>query len=122
MKAVHIDKAIKMAQTFLQNEQNKRSEKAGEQVGSTRVSIYHWHENKKDKPQQNRIGPRVAEVSFFTPKGSGGAGSSLMQVDVPHGAAACLCAERLILAYTLGWTDEEIEEEQERLVYAVFGD
>lgn len=77
------------------------------------VNIYLWEDNFK-------LGPRVAEVSFFRPNGTGGgAGSSYMQVDLPYGAAACLCAERLIIAYHEGWNKEDLQDEEWRMAKAI---
>ena len=77
------------------------------------VSVYVWEDNFK-------YGPRVAEVSFFKSNGNGGgSGSSFMQVDLPYGAAACLCAERLIIAYHEGWTGDDLADEEWRMAEVI---
>lgn len=122
------DAAIQKVEAFL-NRKLREWEDAHEVPAGAQITLYAWSaaENIDDgaahrngKALQNLIGARVAEISSFTRTATGGYGSSYMQVDLPYGAAACLCAERLIIAYAMGWPDDEVEEEEERLDYMMF--
>lgn len=82
------------------------------------VAIHRWD---KDNPAREAVlGPRVAEVDFFRQTATGGSGNSFMQVDLPHGASVCLCAEHLIIAYAEGDWAEDLYDEEWRLCMAVF--
>lgn len=107
-KKIYWTDAIERARDFLQN--NAASPE-------WRAKIYTWEGTEK------LLGVRVSEVDFCygTPGMAGSGGSSYMQVDVPWGACVCLCVERLIIAYAEQWPADEIEEEEQRLVYAIKG-
>lgn len=115
MRAQKWKDAVKRAEAFV----------AKHAEGAPEVSIYTWADHPLDAPRLRSIGLRVAEVSFWWPAPNStaerpqGGGSSYMQVDVPWGAAVCLLAERLILAYAEDWP-AEIEED--RLAYALKDD
>lgn len=120
MKAIQWQAAVKRATEFIT--------KSACPDGATKVNIYTWVDNPLDAHQLRSIGLRVAEVSFWTPAPDStaerpmGAASSFMQVDVPWGAAVCLLTERLVIAYAEDWPAEEVEEEEQRLVYAMRGE
>lgn len=93
---------------FLNNELKAEGKK------DVTAKIYRWDES--NPTRESVLGPRVAEVDFL--RGNGG--SSFMQVDLPHGAAVCLCAERLIIAYAEGDWGDDLFDEEWRLCMAVF--
>lgn len=102
------DKATSLVTNFLTAELKADGRK------DVSPKIYLWDDN--DPERRLWLGPRVAEVDFIR----GNSGSSFMQVDVPHGAAVCLCTERLIIAYAEGDWGDDLFDEEWRLCIAVF--
>lgn len=98
-------------EAFLKEQAQKRGS-----PNHVEVRVYLWEDN----PNLD-VGPRVAEVSFWIASGVGGSGSSYMQA-VPENAAACFYAERLILDYFLGETEEEVLDEKWRLCHSIWGE
>lgn len=108
MKKLDWDRATQEVITFL------KAELLADGKKDTSVTIYCWDND--DAKRKAVLGPRVAEVDFVR----GNSGSSFMQVDLPHGAAVCLCAERLIIAYAEGDWGEDLFDEEWRLCIALF--
>lgn len=104
-------KAIQAAKEFILSHYLKNCE--GPASKQITIEIYWW---------QLDFGLRISEISFISRRADGGtAGASYMQSDLDSGPVI-FAVERLVLEYLLDESEDDLDAEQYRVLYVMFGE